>query len=92
MKRALNMDVKAEINKRFEMAKKIIEDSGSLQDSTPSNVEKAAKAAKVVKFAPGLKETESRNTHITEDSVQESIHAESVINSVRSNVVDKRPS
>jgi hypothetical protein len=30
MKRALNMDVKAEINRRFEMAKKIIEDSGSL--------------------------------------------------------------
>jgi len=30
MKKALNIDVKAEINRRFEIAKKIIEDSGSL--------------------------------------------------------------
>lgn len=49
------MDVKAEIDRRFEMAKKIIEDSGSIQDSIPSNIEKPAKSQKVVKFAPGLK-------------------------------------
>jgi hypothetical protein len=92
MKRALNMDVKAEINRRFEMAKKIIEDSGSLQDSIPSNIEKPGKAQKVVKFAPGLKaDAESRNNHITEDSIQESVHGESISNSVRSNIVENRP-
>jgi hypothetical protein len=52
MKRALDINVQSEINKRFELARKIIEESGSINESSNSNEQKPKK--KNVQFAPSV--------------------------------------
>lgn len=48
MKRALDMNVQSEINKRFELARKMIEESGSINESSNSNQERPRKEKKNV--------------------------------------------
>lgn len=78
MKQALDMNVQNEINKRFEMARKMIEDSSSIVESSNSVAAPAPSKKKNVKFAPSVKqeakqEVKQEETLISEDSIQESI-------------------
>ena len=88
MKRALDMNVQSEINKRFEMAKKMIEESSSVVESQSSVAATGPSKKKNVQFAPNVKtklEVKQEDNLISEESISESIQGlESVSVSIRS--------
>jgi len=88
MKRALDMNVQSEINKRFEMAKKMIEESSSVVESQSSVAATGPSKKKNVYFAPNVKtklEVKQEDNLISEESISESIQGlESVSVSIRS--------